>query len=98
MYCAYFVVQLQTFEIWNPDETVITNRLPQMCGHIGEDIANGVLPMSPCRNKCANSTEGASIYMCFQLYTVTQCIQGRSTFQVVGIIYSLWLVCLVTMD
>lgn len=26
----------KTFEIWNPDETVISNRLPQMCRHIEE--------------------------------------------------------------
>ena len=30
------IFSLQTFEIWNPDETVISNRLPQMCKHIGE--------------------------------------------------------------
>ena len=30
--------QLQTFEIWNPDETVISNRLPQMCRHIGKQF------------------------------------------------------------
>lgn len=26
----------KTFEVWNPDETVISNRLPQMCRHIEE--------------------------------------------------------------
>ena len=29
---------MQTFEVWNPNEGMVANQLPQMCQHIGKII------------------------------------------------------------